>query len=260
IAGDGVTDGYINRPDLTAEKFVRHPFEQNQRMYRTGDLARRLSDGSIELSGRMDSQVKIRGYRIETEEIKNRLLKHEHIRKALIAVREDKDGGRQLCAYVVAEAKVTFRDIRTYLKDELPEYMIPSYVVQVESMPLTANGKVDAAALPEPEIAAEAAYEAPRNDMEEKLVMVWKEVLGVDNIGITHNFFAAGGDSIKALQIISRLSREGIALDMKDLFANPEIKFLSKYAKAESNKTASYETVKGEVLITPIQQEFFAQN
>ncbi|MEC1536488.1 non-ribosomal peptide synthase/polyketide synthase [Bacillus sonorensis] len=260
IAGDGVTDGYINRPDLTAEKFVRHPFEQNQRMYRTGDLARRLSDGSIELSGRMDSQVKIRGYRIETEEIKNRLLKHEHIREALIAVREDKDGGRQLCAYVVAEAKVTFRDIRTHLKDELPEYMIPSYVVQVESMPLTANGKVDAAALPEPEIAAEAAYEAPRNDMEEKLVMVWKEVLGVDNIGITHNFFAAGGDSIKALQIISRLSREGIALDMKDLFANPEIKFLSKYAKAESNKTASYETVQGEVLLTPIQQEFFAQN
>nr|WP_309245933.1 non-ribosomal peptide synthase/polyketide synthase [Bacillus glycinifermentans] len=260
IAGDGVTGGYLNRPDLTAEKFVENPFSPNERMYRTGDFARRLSDGSIELSGRMDSQVKIRGYRIETEEIKNTLLKHEQIKETQIAVKEDQNGVRQLCAYVMSDVNMTFEDVRTYLKGELPDYMIPSCIVQVDNMPLTANGKIDTAALPEPKMSQEAAFEAPRNAAEETMVKVWQEVLGVEKIGITHNFFALGGDSIKALQIISRLSREGIGLDMKDLFANPEIKFLSKYAKAETDKTASYEAVEGEVLLTPIQQEFFAQN
>nr|WP_150149854.1 non-ribosomal peptide synthase/polyketide synthase [Bacillus swezeyi] len=260
ITGDGVAGGYVNRPDATAEKFVENPFAQNEKMYRTGDLARRLSDGNIELSGRIDTQVKVRGYRIETEEIKNRLLTHEKIREAFIAVKEAEEGSRQLCAYFTADVRVTFEDIRSYLKNELPDYMIPSYFVQIEHMPLTANGKIDTDALPEPELSTEAEYEAPRNHTEEQLVMVWKEVLGVENLGITHHFFAAGGDSIKALQIISRLSREGIALEMKDLFANPQIKSLSKYVKVETGKKASYETVQGEVLLTPIQQEYFTQN
>ncbi|WP_145625238.1 bacitracin non-ribosomal peptide synthetase BacC, partial [Bacillus paralicheniformis] len=260
IAGAGVTGGYVNKPDITKEKFVEDPFAPHTKMYRTGDLARRLSDGNIELAGRMDSQVKVRGYRIEPEEIKNRLLAHDDIKEAFIAAREDHKGAKQLCAYFTANAELPFEDIRTYLMRELPEYMIPSSFVQIEKMPLSANGKIDTTALPEPQPGKEMEYEPPRNETEEKLVQIWEDVLGIDKIGITHHFFAAGGDSIKALQMISRLSREGLSLEMKDLFANPQIKSLSRYVKAETNKSASYETVEGEVLLTPIQQEYFSLN
>ncbi|MFC8148507.1 bacitracin non-ribosomal peptide synthetase BacC [Bacillus paralicheniformis] len=260
IAGAGVTGGYVNKPDITKEKFVENPFAPHTKMYRTGDLARRLSDGNIELAGRMDSQVKVRGYRIEPEEIKNRLLAHDDIKEAFIVAREDHKGAKQLCAYFTADAELPFEDIRTYLMRELPEYMIPSSFVQIEKMPLSANGKIDTAALPEPQPGKETEYEPPRNETEEKLVQIWEEVLGIDKIGVTHHFFAAGGDSIKALQMISRLSREGLSLEMKDLFANPQIKSLSRYVKAESDKSASYETVEGEVLLTPIQQEYFSLN
>ncbi|MDW6053303.1 bacitracin non-ribosomal peptide synthetase BacC [Bacillus paralicheniformis] len=260
IAGAGVTGGYVNKPDITKEKFVENPFAPHTKMYRTGDLARRLSDGNIELAGRMDSQVKVRGYRIEPEEIKNRLLAHDDIKEAFIAAREDHKGAKQLCAYFTANAELPFEDIRTYLMRELPEYMIPSSFVQIEKMPLSANGKIDTTALPEPQPGKETEYEPPRNETEEKLVQIWEDVLGIDKIGITHHFFAAGGDSIKALQMISRLSREGLSLEMKDLFANPQIKSLSRYVKAETDKSASYETVEGEVLLTPIQQEYFSLN
>ncbi|MGO4964300.1 MULTISPECIES: bacitracin non-ribosomal peptide synthetase BacC [Bacillus] len=260
IAGAGVTGGYVNKPDITKEKFVEDPFAPHTKMYRTGDLARRLSDGNIELAGRMDSQVKVRGYRIEPEEIKNRLLAHDDIKEAFIAAREDHKGAKQLCAYFTANAELPFEDIRTYLMRELPEYMIPSSFVQIEKMPLSANGKIDTTALPEPQPGKETEYEPPRNETEEKLVQIWEDVLGIDKIGITHHFFAAGGDSIKALQMISRLSREGLSLEMKDLFANPQIKSLSRYVKAETDKSASYETVEGEVLLTPIQQEYFSLN
>ncbi|MCY9393355.1 amino acid adenylation domain-containing protein, partial [Bacillus haynesii] len=260
IAGAGVTGGYVNKPDITEEKFVENPFAPHTKMYRTGDLARRLSNGNIELAGRMDSQVKVRGYRIEPEEIKNRLLAHDDIKEAFIAVREDHQGGKQLCAYFAADAELKFDDIRTYLMRELPEYMIPSSFVQIETMPLSANGKIDTAALPEPQPGKETEYEPPQNETEEKLVQIWEEVLGIDKIGITHHFFAAGGDSIKALQMISRLSREGLSLEMKDLFANPQIKSLSRYVKAETDKSASYETVEGEILLTPIHEEYFSLN
>ncbi|WP_105981064.1 bacitracin non-ribosomal peptide synthetase BacC [Bacillus paralicheniformis] len=260
IAGAGVTGGYVNKPDITKEKFVEDPFAPHTKMYRTGDLARRLSNGNIELAGRMDSQVKVRGYRIEPEEIKNRLLAHDDIKEAFIAAREDHKGAKQLCAYFTANAELPFEDIRTYLMRELPEYMIPSSFVQIEKMPLSANGKIDTTALPEPQPGKETEYEPPRNETEEKLVQIWEDVLGIDKIGITHHFFAAGGDSIKALQMISRLSREGLSLEMKDLFANPQIKSLSRYVKAETDKSASYETVEGEVLLTPIQQEYFSLN
>ncbi|MCY8372394.1 non-ribosomal peptide synthase/polyketide synthase, partial [Bacillus haynesii] len=260
IAGAGVTGGYVNKPDITKEKFFENPFAPHTKMFRTGDLARRLSDGNIELAGRMDSQVKVRGYRIEPEEIKNRLLAHDDIKEAFIVAREDHKGAKQLCAYFTADAELPFEDIRTYLMRELPEYMIPSSFVQIEKMPLSANGKIDTAALPEPQPGKETEYEPPRNETEEKLVQIWEEVLGIDKIGITHHFFAAGGDSIKALQMISRLSREGLSLEMKDLFANPQIKSLSRYVKAETDKSASYETVEGEILLTPIQQEYFSLN
>ncbi|MGR5997143.1 phosphopantetheine-binding protein [Bacillus cereus] len=226
-------------------------------MYRTGDLARRLSDGRIELAGRIDGQVKIRGYRIETEEIKRHLVKHEQIKEAFVIDREGQDGRRYLCAYITSQRDLSFEELRAYLKVEIPEYMIPSYFVQMERIPLTANGKVDEKALPEPDVSKGVDYEKPRNQVEEKLVKVWEDILGVKPIGISHNFFASGGDSIKALQIISRLSREGITLEMKDLFTYPEIKFLSNYVNIETIQEGSYEIETGDVLLTPIQKSVF---
>ncbi|WP_139487924.1 non-ribosomal peptide synthase/polyketide synthase [Brevibacillus dissolubilis] len=259
ISGEGVASGYFNRIEMTHEKFVPNPFEPGQLMYRTGDLVRKLADGSLELAGRIDSQVKIRGYRIETEEIKRQLVKLDSIQEALILAYDSKEGSKYLCAYITATEKVTVEAMRTHLGRELPDYMIPSYLVQLDSLPLTANGKVDLKALPAPDISAggDVEFEAPRNYVEEKLIQVWETVLGFKPIGITHNFFASGGDSIKALQIISRLSREGLTLAMKDLFANPEIKYLSKYVKVQATKDKPYETVTGEVEFTPIQKAFF---
>ncbi|WP_259418057.1 non-ribosomal peptide synthetase [Bacillus toyonensis] len=257
LSGDGVASGYLNRADLTEEKFVQNPFEPNKKMYRTGDLVRRLSDGRIELAGRIDGQVKIRGYRIETEEIKRHLVKHKQIKEAFVIDREGQDGRRYLCAYITSQRDLSFEELRAYLKVEIPEYMIPSYFVQLERIPLTANGKVDEKALPEPDVSKGVDYEKPRNQVEEKLVKVWEDILGVKPIGISHNFFASGGDSIKALQIISRLSREGLTLEMKDLFTYPEIKLLSNYVNIETIQEGSYEIETGDVLLTPIQKAYF---
>ncbi|EJQ37641.1 amino acid adenylation domain-containing protein [Bacillus cereus BAG5X1-1] len=257
VSGEGLAKGYLNRPDLTEEKFVQNPFEPQERMYRTGDLVRRLPDGRIELVGRIDSQVKIRGYRIETEEIKNQLVKHEQIQEAFVIDREGEDGRKHLCAYITSEKDLSFEELRAYMKEEVPEYMIPSYFVQMERIPLTPNGKIDLKALPDPDVNKGVSYVGPRNQVEEQLIKVWEDILGVQKIGITHNFFASGGDSIKALQIISRLSREGIMLEMKDLFTYPEIKFLSNYVKIEKIQEGSYEIETGDVLLTPIQKSYF---
>ncbi|MGX5439995.1 amino acid adenylation domain-containing protein [Bacillus thuringiensis] len=257
LSGEGVASGYLNRPDLTKKQFVQNPFEPHQRMYRTGDLVRRLSDGRIELAGRIDSQVKIRGYRIETEEIKSQLVKHEQIQEAFVIDREGEDGRKYLCAYITSQRDLSFEELRAYLEGEVPEYMIPSYFVQMERIPLTPNGKVDWKVLPEPDVSKGMDYVGPRNQIEEKLVKVWEDILGVKPIGIAHNFFASGGDSIKALQIISRLSREGITLEMKDLFTHPEIKFLSNYVKTEPIQEGSYVIEIGSVLLTPIQKAYF---
>ncbi|MGX5439997.1 non-ribosomal peptide synthase/polyketide synthase [Bacillus thuringiensis] len=257
LSGEGVASGYLNRADLTEEKFVQNPFEPNKRMYRTGDLVRRLSDGRIELAGRIDGQVKIRGYRIETEEIKRHLVNHEQIKEAFVIDREGQDGRGYLCAYITSQRDLSFEELRAYLKVEIPEYMIPSYFVQMERIPLTANGKVDENSLPEPEVSMGVDYEKPRNQVEEKLVKVWEDILGVKPIGISHNFFASGGDSIKALQIISRLSREGITLEMKDLFTYPEIKLLNNYVNIATIQEGSYEIEKGDVLLAPIQKAYF---
>ncbi|WP_367387265.1 amino acid adenylation domain-containing protein [Bacillus vallismortis] len=258
LSGEGVARGYLNRPELTENAFVRNPLDPKETMYRTGDLVRRLPNGNLELAGRIDNQVKIRGYRIETDEIKNHLLKHGEIQEAVVIVREDKDQHKYVCAYITSGKMWASGELRSYLKEEIPEFMIPSYFVQMERIPLTPNGKVDRKALPEPDGHAGVNYEAPRNEVEKQLVAVWEEILGFRPIGISHNFFASGGDSIKALQIISRLSREGIAVEMKDLFAYPEIKQLSRYAKTVNGQEESYEIESGNVLLTPIQKAFFS--
>ncbi|MGF7047828.1 amino acid adenylation domain-containing protein/non-ribosomal peptide synthase protein (TIGR01720 family) [Paenibacillus sp. DS2015] len=261
ISGDGLARGYLNRPDLTAEKFINHPFIAGERLYRTGDLARWVADGSVEYLGRMDHQVKIRGFRIELGEIESRLLQHEHIQKAVVMAQEEKLGQPVLCAYYVAiqTAELSIAKLRSFVSEQLPNYMIPSYFIPLEQFPLTSNGKIDRQALPLPDgkLHTGTEYVAPRNRIEETLINVWSEVLGVQKLGIRDNFFELSGDSIKAIQVATRLSSYELTFEMKDLFSNPTIEMLSDYVKTKDNKLVEQGLVNGPVLLTPIQEWFF---
>ncbi|WP_414632359.1 non-ribosomal peptide synthetase, partial [Clostridium sp. UBA2485] len=246
IAGDGLARGYLNRPELTAEKFVDNPFKPGAKMYKTGDLARWLHDGNIEFLGRIDNQVKIRGFRIELGEIENRLLQHEGIKEAVALVKETKDSEKNLCAYIVSQNSVEELNIKSFLKEVLPEYMIPAYFVRLDKMPLTANGKLDRRALPEPNLAATLTeYEAPRNEVEETLAKVWSEALGIEKVGINDNFFDLGGYSLKATVLMSKIHKAlNKEVPLKELFKAPTIKELSKHIRnTEDNLYSKIEKV-----------------
>jgi aspartate racemase len=212
IGGDGLARGYFNRPELTAEKFIRNPFsgDSTSCLYRTGDRGRYLPDGNIEFLGRIDDQVKIRGYRIELGEIEATLGEHPMVREAVAMAREDTPGDRRLVAYIVL-AQVTSQkaeELRNFLKGKLPEHMIPSALVFLESLPVTPNGKVDRKALPAPDQSRpelERAFVAPRIPLEERLARIWGEVLKLEKVGIHDNFFDLGGNSLLATQVISRI-------------------------------------------------------
>ncbi|PIK32617.1 non-ribosomal peptide synthetase, partial [Bacillus siamensis] len=229
VSGAGLARGYLNRPELTAEKFVPNPFLPGERMYRTGDLARLLPDGNIEFLGRIDHQVKIRGYRIELGEIENRLLNLPKVREAVVISREDKDHQAYLCAYVVLESPSaeSVKEIRSRLAGELPEFMIPAFFVQLDKMPLTANGKIDRKELPAPDLndLGSRGYEAPRNAVEETLSSIWKDILGTERAGINDHFFEMGGHSLKATALVSRIHKELKAeVPLRQLFQSPTIK------------------------------------
>ncbi|MFF2155109.1 amino acid adenylation domain-containing protein [Paenibacillus chitinolyticus] len=222
IAGVGLARGYLNRPELTAEKFVDHPFTPGERMYRTGDLARWLPDGNIEYRGRIDHQVKVRGYRIETGEIEEELLKVPSVQEAIVIARVEADG-QQLCAYFVAQSKLTAAALKEALAKELPGYMIPAHFVQLLRMPLTPNGKIDRKALPAPEESAEQAeeYIAPRTLMEVKIAQIWKDVLGLRRVGVKDNFFDLGGSSLSLMRLIQAVYDEtGIEVPLNQQFKN----------------------------------------
>ncbi|KAF6565500.1 amino acid adenylation domain-containing protein, partial [Paenibacillus sp. EKM206P] len=264
IGGVGVARGYLNRPELTAEKFVKDPFAGGEagyeRMYRTGDLARWMPDGNIEYLGRIDHQVKIRGYRIELGEVESQLLQVESVREAVVMARADETGQKQMVAYYVAGQELGASELRSELGRELPSYMVPSYFVQLEQMPLSPNGKIDRKALPAPEgsLQTGADYAEPRTTPERALVAVWQSVLGLQTVGILDNFFDLGGDSIKAIQITSRAFQAGYKLDMKDLFQYPTVATLAPHLH-EVSRMADQGEVSGETALLPIQQWFFAQ-
>ncbi|MBE0339769.1 non-ribosomal peptide synthetase, partial [Paenibacillus sp. 23TSA30-6] len=264
VSGAGLARGYLHRPDLTNEVFVPNPFTDGEagyeRMYRTGDLARWMPDGNIEHLGRIDHQVKIRGYRIELGEVEANLLKVEAVQEVIVLSHEDEQGQNQLVAYYVAEREVSASELRSLLGEELPNYMVPSYFVQLENMPLTPNGKIDRKALPAPQgsLQSGANYVEPRTALEQTLVSVWQSVLGAKRVGILDNFFDLGGDSIKAIQVSSRLLQAGYKLDMKDLFQYPSVSLLSSHVH-KASRTSDQRTVSGAVHLTPIQQWFFAQ-
>ena len=246
ISGEGLSDGYLNKSELTKEKFVDNPFKIGSKMYRTGDLAKWLPDGNIEFLGRIDNQVKIRGYRIEVEEIENRLLEHEDIKEAVVIAKENENKEKYLCAYVVSEKSIEDLILRNYLRISMPEYMIPAYFVSLEKMPLTTNGKVDKRALPEPKAGSNLnEYEAPRNAIQEILVKIWREILEVETIGISDNFFELGGHSLKAAVLASRIHKElNKKIELKELFKSPTIKALSEILQdREENLYSSIEKV-----------------
>ena len=245
ISGVGIAAGYLHQPRLTEEKFIPNPFVPGTRMYRTGDLARRLIDGTIEFSGRIDDQVKIRGYRIEMGEIENRLAKHPGIKEAVVLAREENEGDKYLCAYFVSDREYGISELREFLSKELPDYMIPSYFAQMESIPLTSNGKIDRKAFPKPELKTGGGHAAPRNKIEEILVGLWSEILGGDalhssqlqtSIGINDNFFELGGHSLKAVSIISQTNQAfNVQLPLSTIFANPTIAEFSQTISRENS-------------------------
>ncbi|MCB1032516.1 MAG: amino acid adenylation domain-containing protein, partial [Acidobacteria bacterium] len=211
-AGEGLARGYFRRPALTAAAFVPDPFaaEPGARLYRTGDRVRLLADGRLEFLGRIDGQVKIRGFRVEPGEIETVLATHPAVREVVVVPKEDPSGGRRLVAYWVAEAEAEAPEgsLKTWLRERLPEHLVPSVLVRLEALPLTANGKVDRRALPDPEgdrSGVAATYTAPRTPVEELLAAIWSELLGVERVGLDDDFFELGGHSLLATQVVSRV-------------------------------------------------------
>ena len=233
IGGDGVACGYWNRPELTAERFICDPFaiEEGARMYRTGDLGSRRANGNIEFLGRSDMQVKLRGFRVELGEIETRLAEYPGMREAAVLVREDTPGDKKLVAYYALsqsgekQPALKVEQMRSYMSAKLPEYMVPSAFVRMESFPLTANGKLDRKALPAPAEDAyrNRSYEPPRNEMELKVAKIWAEVLKLEKVGRHDNFFELGGHSLCAITLMERLRAEGIVVDVRMLFEMPTI-------------------------------------
>ena len=276
VAGIGVTRGYLNHPELTAAKFKRTVIGHwsfvtnsffktndqcpmvNDRFYKTGDLARWMWDGNIEFLGRIDQQVKIRGYRIEPGEIENRLLQHRQIKEAaVVAVEMDQEEQNKcLSAYIVPQKELTTSELRAFLSKEVPDYMIPSYFVFLDKLPLTSHGKLDRKALPKPGTYTSKYYVVPQEPVEKILAEIWQEVLRINRVGVNDNFFENGGDSIKAIQISSRLRKAGLKMEIQDLFSHPTIRQLAKHVK-ETDRIISQGVVEGEVELTPIQQWFF---
>ncbi|WP_435870123.1 amino acid adenylation domain-containing protein [Eleftheria terrae] len=234
IGGDGVTLGYLNQPELTAERFVRDPFSSRPgaRMYKSGDLGRWRADGVLEFVGRNDHQVKIRGFRIELGEIEARLVQHPGVREAVVLVRQDEPGAKRLVAYVIpaGEAVPEAEALRSHLSQQLPEYMVPAAYVVLQQLPLTINGKLDRQALPVPEAGAYASrrYEAPQGEVEATLARLWCELLKVERVGRQDNFFELGGHSLLAVTLIERMRQAGLALDVRLLFATPTLAALAR--------------------------------
>jgi len=243
--GDGLARGYLNDPDLTAEKFIVHPPGSDRRVYRTGDLARWLPDGTVEFVGRNDDQVKIRGYRVDPAEVVDRLLEHASIRAAAV-IPKSSANDVTLAAYFTASDRVDFAALREHLGATLPEYMIPAFFLQLERLPLTPNGKVDKTALPDPEtIPREAtATDRPLTETEKLLAGIWQEVLGRTDIGLDDDFFALGGHSLKALTLNSLIhARTGLILPFTQVFTAPTIRQLSQcILDAASFGTAAIDT------------------
>ena len=248
VGGEGVGKGYLNRVELTNEKFVQNPCKKEEILFRSGDLVKLTGNGDMEYLGRIDNQVKIRGFRIELGEIENQLQKHEEIKHAAVVVREKKED-KYLCAYIVANNQLSATDLRKYLSKQLPDYMIPSYFVSLEKFPLTPNGKIDRKALPEPEIAMGKNYTAPRDTTEKQLAHIWWEVLSTGDkkpgkVGIDDDFFELGGHSLKAITAIANIHKTfNVKIAVAELFKHPTVREMAGYIKSSVKTVDNYSAI-----------------
>jgi malonyl CoA-acyl carrier protein transacylase len=264
IGGVGLARGYLNRPNLTTEKFIEiEPFKKCQRLYKTGDLACYLPDGNIEYLGRIDNQVKIRGFRIELGEIEALLSNHPAIQKNAVIVHEDSRTDKRLVAYMILHKEQVIDNtiLRDFLKKQLPDYMIPSAFITLETLPLTPNGKIDRLELQNLEVSyqlSEENFVAPDTNIEEILSSIWVDVLGVERVGVHDNFFELGGDSIKAIQIAAHLKRKKMSIKVADIFNSSTISELADKVFI-SNKIAEQSIVSGKIPLSAIQSRFFKE-
>lgn len=267
ISGLGLARGYVGHADLTAEKFLPDPFSDQPvtRMYRSGDLVSMQPDGNLKFHGRIDHQVKVRGFRIELGEIENILKQHPVIDDAVVIVREDKPGLRQISAYYTLKAQATAetKELREHLQAHLPDYMIPVFYIELAELPLLPNGKIDRNKLPKPDsltIARSAELKKASTEKEQILADIWSELLNLQIVGIDDNFFELGGDSILSIQMIARARQRGLQITPRQLFENPTIEKLAVVAGSVPLIHAEQGMVHGALILTPIQRHFFEQN
>lgn len=274
ISGVGLARGYWHRPELTAARFLPHPFSANPgaRLYRTGDLARLLPDGNLEFVGRRDSQVKLSGYRIELGEIEATLAQHPNVKQVAVVLRQAHSGDRRLVAYLapIEDPPPSPNELRIFLAKSLPHAMLPSTYVVLDAFPLTPSGKVDRRALsaphttprPHPDSSFQGPRTEPRTNAERTLVTIWQQVLSVEQVGVNDNFFELGGDSILGIQIIARAADAGLHLTPKQLFEAPTVAGLAALSEASAPTSIHPEqgVVEGESLLTPIQHWFFERD
>jgi non-ribosomal peptide synthase protein (TIGR01720 family) len=256
VGGEGVSTGYLNRPELTKEKFIIY---NSKMLYKSGDIVRLMDCGELEYIGRKDQQVQLRGFRVELGEIEAQLIKHPDIKGAVVTAEEFNEN-LNLNAYIVTRNEINLVEIKDYLAKSLPYYMIPSYIKQIDEIPLTSNGKVDKNALKKivaTELDDNTEYAQPGNPKEELLVKIWEGILGKEKIGIHDNFFYIGGDSIKSIQIISKIKQSGYKLEFQEIFKYPTIAQLAPLLKKEENNSELLQIRrKGIIPLTPIQQSF----
>jgi len=241
LGGACVAAGYINRPDLTAERFIADPFAEGERLYKTGDRAVELPDGNIDYKGRIDGQVKVRGYRIELGEVEVALEKHAAIEQAVASVREDRPGVKRLVGYFTAKDDINTNELRKHLASLLPDYMVPAAFMRVSELPRTPSGKIDRKALPVPDVKRpelDVAYSAPKTDLQRTLASVWAELLGVDRVGIDDNFFDLGGNSLLSIQCIAQLEQHDLKLPIVKLYQHPTVRGCATFLADEGNSAS----------------------
>lgn len=260
VSGAGLARGYLNRQELTNQKFIPNPYKKNEKLYRSGDAGRWLNNGDIEYRGRIDDQIKIRGYRIELNEIEQILISYDEVNQAVVVVSEIEQE-KFIVAYYISDKIIDKRNLKEYLSNKLPDYMIPSYYVQIDSIPLTVNGKINKKALPavsENDLIREE-YRAPETKEEKVLQEVWSDVLKHEKIGVKDNFYNLGGDSIKSIQVVSKLKQKGYILKVGQILKNPHIEDLAKLM-VHNTRTIDQKEITGEVALSPIQKYFFEKD
>jgi amino acid adenylation domain-containing protein/non-ribosomal peptide synthase protein (TIGR01720 family) len=259
IGGAGVSRGYLNREELTAERFITNPYGEG-RLYRTGDRGRWLRDGNLEYLGRSDDQVKIRGFRIEPGEVEHVLQGAPGVQQGVVVCPQDSDGQRRLVGYVVKGAGYDREEVLGYMKERLPDYMIPSLLSELAELPVNSNGKVDRKQLLAMELpGVSSEYTAPRSEIERELVRIWEEVLGREGIGIHDNFFELGGDSITLIQIVNRVKLKQLQLEVRDMLLKKTIASVSPFVRKLVQKNGEQGMLKGNSPLLPIQSWFFEQ-